>query len=85
MENSFNCNAPISMVTRPGFETERTLSNTRDAAHFLVFEWPWARGLTHDHALRACGLVLAGIIDPEMARCWLIKAAKESDATFVLV
>jgi hypothetical protein len=77
MENSFEWNAPVVLNPCPGLVNRRIIANTRDAGHFLMFEWPWDRGLTHDKALRMCGLVLGGFIDAEVARTWVVNAAKE--------
>ncbi len=85
MENHFEWSAPVVLRLCPQTAKERAISDTRDAAHFLLSEWQWVRGSSHDHALRACGLVLIGVIDPEVARNWLIRAAQEASVELAQV
>lgn len=77
MENYFDWNVPVVLNPCSGLPGQRVIADTRDAGHFLMFEWPWYRGLSHDKALRICGLVLGGFIDAEAARTSLVSAVKE--------
>jgi len=58
----------------------RTVTGTRDAAHFMNYEWPGRRESTYDNALRVCGLVTTGVLDAECSRAAFLCAADDSSS-----
>lgn len=57
----------------------RAVTNTREAAHCLMVDWPDTRGDAYHKAVRTCGLVLCGFVGPEASRVTFLAAARESD------
>jgi hypothetical protein len=52
----------------------QAITNTREAAHCLLVQ----RGEAYHRAIRTCGLVLRGLVTPEIARETFLAAAHES-------
>lgn len=61
-------------------EADRTITGTRDAAHFMNCEWLGRRGSNYDNALRVCGLVVTGVLDAECSRVAFLCAADGSSS-----
>jgi Protein of unknown function (DUF982) len=54
------------------------VADTRDAGHFMLSLWEAPRGESYEKALWVCGLVLRGVLDPEIARTSFFNAAEDA-------
>jgi hypothetical protein len=70
----------LSVVLRLETDSGETLAitSTPEAAHCLLVYWPAERGEAYHRAIRTCGLVLRGLVTPEVARETFLAAAHES-------
>jgi hypothetical protein len=78
MLNAIKWNAPVICHMRRASTVSFEITNTREAAHCLMADWPEARGEAYHKAIRICGLVLCGFVAPDASRRSFIDAAKES-------
>jgi hypothetical protein len=63
---------------KAGCSERQAITNTREAAHCLLVHWPDCRGDAYHRTVRMCGLVLCGLVAPEVARIAFLEAAEES-------
>jgi hypothetical protein len=78
MLNSVKWNSPVICQMRQASPELLAITNTREAAHCLMADWPDCRGEAYYKAIRTCGLVLCGFLKPEISRSSFIDAAYES-------
>ena len=67
----------LPVVFKAGNNEAIEISDLEDAVHFLMFRWRWIRGDSYEAALRAFGLVVRGLIDPDAGRVFFVKAIKD--------
>lgn len=72
---------PVTFRIGPG--TTFTVTNTEEAARYLVKRWPGETGPAQRAARETCLAVLAGIREPEDARTAFIIACEESEMEVV--
>lgn len=83
MLSSIKWDSSVILHIRTESSEMLTVTNTREAAHCLMADWPDKRGDAYHRAVRTCGLVLCGMVLPEAARRTFVEAARES-SIFVL-
>lgn len=60
------------------------ITNTREAARCLLEKWPARDSRSYKHAVVGCSRALKGYISDDMARLFLIEAAKAAKFTFAV-
>lgn len=60
------------------------ISNTREAARCLLEKWPSKDGRSYKHAVLGCSRALKGYISDDMARLFLIEAAKAAKFSYAV-
>lgn len=60
------------------------ITNTREAARCLLEKWPSKDSRSYKHAVVGCSRALKGYISDEMARLFLIEAAKAAKFTYAV-
>jgi hypothetical protein len=78
MLNAVKWNSSVVVHIRTETSEMLAVTNTREAAHCLMVDWPDKRGEAYHRAVRTCGLVLCGMVLPEAARIAFLEAAHES-------
>jgi hypothetical protein len=78
MMNSVKWHTSVILYLKTESEEMQAITNTREAAHCLLVHWPDERGEAYHRAIRTCGLVLRGLVTPEIARQTFLAAAHES-------
>ena len=58
-------------------QSKAAIAKAREAAHCLLVHWPDCRGDAYHRAVRMCGLVLCGLVAPEVACIAFLEAAEE--------
>ena len=58
------------------------VGNTREAARCLIDKWPNKTGRAYKPAVLACSRALKGYLSDEIARIFLVEAAREANFTF---
>lgn len=59
----------------------KVITDTEQAAHALLYEWPTDQGVAYSNAKRVCLAVLEGEQEPDQARAAFIAAAAEADVS----
>jgi uncharacterized protein DUF982 len=78
MFSSIKWHSSVIIQLKLGSSEVRAVTNTREAAHCLMVDWPDTRGEAYHKAMRTCGLVLCGFVNPEASRGTFLAAARES-------
>jgi hypothetical protein len=78
MMNSVKWHTSVVLHSKTDSGEMQAITNTREAAHCLLVYWPDVRGEAYHKAIRTCGLVLRGLVTPEIARQTFLAAAHES-------
>jgi Protein of unknown function (DUF982) len=78
MLNAVKWSSSVILQIRTESSEMLAVTNTREAAHCLMADWPDKRGDAYHRAVRTCGLVLCGLVLPEAARRAFLDAARES-------
>jgi hypothetical protein len=60
------------------------ISNSRQAAECLLERWPRKNNRAYKHAVMGCSRALKGLISDEIARIFLVEAAKQANYTFTV-
>ena len=60
------------------------ISNSRQAAECLLERWPRKNNRAYKHAVMGCSRALKGLISDEIARIFLMEAAKSAGYTFTV-
>ena len=60
------------------------IANTREAARCLLEKWPAKDSRSYKHAVVGCSRALKGYISDDMARLFLIEAAKAAKFTYAV-
>jgi hypothetical protein len=60
------------------------ISNTREAARCLLEKWPAKDSRSYKHAVVGCSRALKGYISDDMARLFLVEAAKAAKFPYVV-
>lgn len=60
------------------------VSNSRQAAQCLLERWPRKNNKAYKHAVLGCSRALKGLISDEIARIFLVEAAKQAGYKFHL-
>ncbi len=76
--NSVKWHTSVVLNLKTNSSEMQAITNTREAAHCLLVHWPDERGEAYHRAIRTCGLVLRGLVTPEIARQTFLAAAHES-------
>lgn len=69
---------PVSLGVQPNSPRTFIVADTRDAGHFMLSLWKAPRDASYEKALWVCGLVLSGMLDPEVARMAFFCAARDA-------
>jgi hypothetical protein len=60
------------------------ITNTREAARCLLEKWPAKDSRSYKHAVVGCSRALKGYISDDMARLFLVEAAKAAKFTYAV-
>ena len=60
------------------------VSNSRQAAECLLERWPRKNNKAYKHAVMGCSRALKGLISDEIARIFLVEAAKQANYAFTV-
>lgn len=60
------------------------ISNSRQAAECLLERWPRKNNKAYKHAVLGCSRALKGLISDEIARIFLVEAAKQANYAFTV-
>lgn len=60
------------------------ISNSRQAAECLLERWPHKNNKAYKHAVMGCSRALKGLISDEIARIFLVEAAKQANYAFTV-
>jgi hypothetical protein len=58
------------------------ISNSRQAAECLLERWPRKNNRAYKHAVMGCSRALKGLISDEIARIFLVEAARQANYSF---
>ncbi|MCB1444998.1 MAG: DUF982 domain-containing protein [Rhizobiaceae bacterium] len=67
-----------------GNPTRIRVSNSRQAAECLLERWSRKNNRAYKHAVMGCSRALKGLISDEIARIFLVEAAKQANYSFTV-